>query len=95
MMYRKTLGAKGSARRGIRPRGPGRGPARVFDAVAGPEGEFRTLYEEWRRDTATSSSMRTKASHPAYRRIVAMGGPAIPPILDQLRRRPSHILGPS
>ncbi len=60
-------------------------------AVAGPEDEFRTLYEEWRRDTATSSSMRTKALHPAYRRIVAMGEPAIPLILAQLRRQPSHI----
>ena len=61
------------------------------NAVSRPEDEFRTLYEEWRRDTATSSSMRTKALHPAYRRIVAMGEQAIPLILDQLRRQPSHI----
>jgi transcriptional regulator with XRE-family HTH domain len=61
------------------------------NATAGSEDEFRALFEEWRRDTATSSSMRTKASHPAYRRIVAMGEPAIPLILAQLRRQPSHI----
>ena len=61
------------------------------NAVAGPEEEFRTLYEEWRRDTATSSSMRTKAAHPAFRRIVAMGDPVVPLILAQLRRQPSHL----
>ena len=61
------------------------------NAVAGAEEEFRTLHEEWRRDTATSSSMRTKAAHPAYRRIVAMGEAAIPLILAQLRRQPSHL----
>ena len=87
---RKTLG-EGLRKARNQAKGAGMRSGSGVNAVAGPEGEFRTLYEEWRRDTATSSSMRTKASHPAYRCIVAMGGPAIPSILDQLRRRPSHI----
>ncbi len=55
------------------------------------EAILRSLIDEWRRDTATSSSVRLKTSHPAFHRIVGMGEQSIPIILDQLKKRPSYL----
>ncbi len=52
---------------------------------------FRRLAEEWKSETAPLSSIRLKKEHPAYRRLVAMGEPAIPLILADLARKPSHL----
>jgi hypothetical protein len=47
--------------------------------------------ETWKAETAPLSSVRQKKQHPAYRQIVAMGGPAVPLILADLKRKPSHL----
>jgi hypothetical protein len=55
------------------------------------ETSFRRLAEEWKSETAPLSSIRLKKEHPAYRRLVALGEPAIPLILADLARQPSHL----
>ncbi len=52
---------------------------------------FHRLAEAWKSETAPLSSIRRKKQHPAYRRLVEMGGPAIPLILADLARKPSHL----
>ncbi len=54
------------------------------------EQHFMALAEQWRRETGPYSSMSRKINHPAYRKIIAMGEPAIPFILRELRERPAH-----
>jgi hypothetical protein len=55
------------------------------------EETFHQLVEEWRSETAPLSSIRRKKEHPAYRKIVEMGEPAVPLILADLARKPSHL----
>ena len=52
------------------------------------EETFRALAEQWRRETEMHSSMSKKLLHPAYQKIIALGEPAIPLILRELRDRP-------
>jgi hypothetical protein len=52
--------------------------------------DFHRLVAEWkakRNPTIVSSRM---VAHPAYRSIVRMGSPAIPLILEELRREPDE-----
>ena len=49
---------------------------------------FRALADEWRTETEMHSSMSKKLRHPAYQKIIALGEPAIPLILRELRDRP-------
>jgi hypothetical protein len=55
------------------------------------EETFHRLVEEWRSETAPLSSIRRKKEHPAYCKLVDMGEPAIPLILADLARKPSHL----
>ena len=55
------------------------------------ESSFHRLAEQWKSETAPLSSIRLKKEHPAYRQLVAMGEPAIPLILADLARKPSHL----
>jgi hypothetical protein len=55
------------------------------------ESSFHRLAEQWKSETAPLSSIRMKKEHPAYRQLVAMGEPAIPLILADLARKPSHL----
>jgi hypothetical protein len=55
-----------------------------------PEQQFRSLAEQWRRETGMLSSILKKAMHPAYQRIIGMGAGAIVPILLDLQKRPDH-----
>ena len=55
-----------------------KGPDPLYD-------EFTRLAEEWRTDTGHLSSPRQIAMHPAYQRIIGLGEPAIPLILNALR----------
>jgi len=59
-------------------------------AVEAPEQQFRSLVEQWRRETGMLSSILKKAMHPAYQRIIGMGPRAIIPILRELQLRPDH-----
>lgn len=52
--------------------------------------EFEALAKKWRRETQHLSLISKKVAHPAYLRIIAMGQPATPLLLEALRDRPSH-----
>ena len=49
------------------------------------EERFRVLVDQWRKDTALSSSVTNDHAHPAYLKILVMGKPALPLILKELR----------
>src|SRR6476469_7931370 len=51
---------------------------------------FRELANTWHKETGYKSSVQDKAMHPAYQRIIGLGQPAIPLILDELQTRPDH-----
>ena len=51
---------------------------------------FRKLADKWQRDTGHLSLISQRVSHPAYRRIIRMGGAAVPMILEDLQRVPGH-----
>jgi hypothetical protein len=61
------------------------------DAPKMVEARFRELAEAWKAEAAPLSSVRQKRQLPAYRQIVAIAGPAIPLILADLKRKPSHL----
>src|SRR5216117_3328493 len=54
------------------------------------ETTFHELADTWRRETGHVSSVEQLAMHPAYQRIIGLGQPAIPLILNELRTRPNH-----
>lgn len=54
------------------------------------EREFRKFADEWKRDTLDISAPSLLFSHPAYLRIIGMGSPVIPLLLDELERSPHH-----
>jgi hypothetical protein len=49
---------------------------------------FSALVTRWREETEMHSSMSKKLLHPAYQQIIALGMPAVPLILRELRDRP-------
>jgi hypothetical protein len=49
---------------------------------------FKTLAEEWHRDTSGQSSMTMRKRHRAYHGIVKLGQPAVPLLLEALRSMP-------
>jgi hypothetical protein len=61
------------------------------EKAAETEASFRRLAEQWKSETAPLSSIRRKKQHPAYRQLVELGEPAIPLILAELARKPSHL----
>jgi hypothetical protein len=65
-------------------------PAEFHAAAQNPAGEFLVLAETWKRDTMHVSVISRKVLHPAYLRIIGMGQPALPLILQELRDRPDH-----
>ncbi len=46
--------------------------------------EFNTLADIWREETSGYSFSAQSTDHPAYRRIIGMGRPALPLIFEQL-----------
>ncbi len=52
--------------------------------------EFEALEKKWKRETRHLSLVSKKIAHPSYLRIIGMGEPAIPLLLESLRDRPSH-----
>jgi hypothetical protein len=53
------------------------------------ESELLSLFAQWMDGVGPVSDTREILSHPAYKRIVEMGKPAVPLILRRLRREPS------
>src|SRR5258706_6816784 len=56
------------------------------------EHEFRSLADQWYRETGMLSMMQKKALHPAYQRIIGMGRDALPFIFPELKQRGGHWL---
>ena len=54
------------------------------------EREFRRLAEQWKDETRFLSFSHQIALHSAYQRIIGMGDPALPLILQELQRDPHH-----
>jgi LysM repeat protein len=54
--------------------------------------KFVSLVTEWETKTKFSSSISVKISDSSFQRIVAMGKPAIPLIIDALEKKPSNLV---
>ena len=65
-------------------------PTEAAPDATGLEQRFLELAERWREETAFHSFLANKFAHPAYREIVAMGEPAVPWILRELRAGRGH-----
>jgi hypothetical protein len=52
--------------------------------------KVKELAEFWRQETAHLSSIEKKVMHPAYQSIIAMGKPAVPFVLEELRDNRGH-----
>ncbi|MHB8630512.1 MAG: hypothetical protein ACYC9W_01110 [Candidatus Limnocylindria bacterium] len=59
----------------------------VTTAAAAQQRAFRQLADQWYEETKFSSDTMAITSNDAYRRIVAMGEPAVPLILQELAKR--------
>ena len=51
---------------------------------------FRKSADEWIRDTEATSSTSDMVLHPAYQRIIGLGRPALPLLLEELQARPDY-----
>ena len=65
-------------------------PTEAAPDAAGLEQRFLELAGRWREETQFHSFLADKLAHPAYREIVAMGEPAVPWILRELRAGRGH-----
>jgi hypothetical protein len=52
------------------------------------QGQFDALSAQWKEETRYLSSTTDIAANPAYQRIIGMGMPAVPLILEDLRKQP-------
>lgn len=57
--------------------------------------KFKRLLAEWREQAAFLPFVTTMAMLPSYQEIIGMGKPALPLILNELKRRPSQKRKPS
>ena len=74
----------------------GQFPPVVFDSMSPEiirdvkiEFIFRNLAKRWREETINLSFSHQRTEHEAYKKIIALGWPVVPFILDDLRQRPS------
>ena len=51
---------------------------------------FESLADEWERDRPRGVDIAQMTRHPAYQRIIAMGEPAVPWLLNRLATKPDH-----
>ena len=51
---------------------------------------FRRFADEWERDRPRGTDVEQMTQHPAYQRIIAMGEPAVPWLLQRLAENPDH-----
>ena len=51
---------------------------------------FDRLAAEWEAGRPRGADIAQMTAHPAYQRIIAMGEPAVPHILDRLAAKPDH-----
>lgn len=64
-------------------------PATIAGTVALQE-RFEKLANEWRRNTAFTSSMTDIVLDSNYQQIIGMGSTALPLILNELKQAPEH-----
>ena len=61
------------------------------DAAPVPDREtFKRLADEWERDRPRGADVWQMTQHPAYERIIEMGEPAVPWLLQRLAEKPNH-----
>ena len=53
--------------------------------------KFNRLLAEWREQSATLSSITAMAMLPPYQEIIGMGKPALPLILNELKKEPDYL----
>ena len=51
---------------------------------------FQRLADEWERDRPRGADIEEMTRHPAHQRIIAMGEPAVPWLLQRLATKPDH-----
>ena len=51
---------------------------------------FGDLVRQWKADWGPSSTVKVMTQHPAYLQIIALGGAAVPLLLEELAREPHH-----
>jgi len=51
---------------------------------------FRALADEWSSETADSSLIRKRITHPAYCKIIGLGPEAVPLLLQELDQNPDY-----
>lgn len=54
------------------------------------EKEFKNLARDWRQATMMMSSPPEMAVHPSYQRIIALGAPVLPLVINELKTRGGH-----
>lgn len=54
------------------------------------ETKFKTLADQWRKETMFVSSSSEKLFHPAYLKIIGMGWSVVPLILKELEQKGGH-----
>jgi len=63
----------------------------ALDKRTAPDREtFERLADEWVRDRPRGVDIAQMTKHPAYQRIIAMGEPAVPWLLNRLATKPDH-----
>jgi len=51
---------------------------------------FKALADRWQRETGMLSSISKKYNHDAYQKIIALGKPVVPLILQELQNNPAY-----
>ena len=51
---------------------------------------FQQLVDRWSKETINMSSIAARVAHSAYLEIIGMGEKAVPLLLSELEKRPSH-----
>ena len=83
---RRENGGQPAFPAGPKLRGRAAGGAPADGSGAASVADFAALAQTWREETVYLSSTTAIVSHPAYRKIVAMGRAALPLVLAELRR---------
>jgi hypothetical protein len=61
-----------------------------MDSAGGIRGRFERLAAEWKQESRYLSNTAQMAMLKPYQRIIGMGLPAVPLILEELRREPNQ-----
>ena len=61
-----------------------------YIATAPDQETFERLADEWEHDRPRGADIEQMTKHPTYQRIIAMGEPAVPWLLQRLAEKPDH-----